>query len=95
MFKRAKVGDTVKILHSVFSDVSVGETGEVECLATDPSTHEKGYGVKFTKFWSCTFINEKPPFDTRVLWFPLDAVKVLTPDQVAALQEKEKEKEKK
>jgi hypothetical protein len=91
---RAKVGDTVKITHSIYAGISTGELGLVDCLHADPQTDEAGYGVKFTKFWPTTLINEKLPFGTRVLWFPIDAVEVLTPEQVATLQENEKKKKK-
>jgi hypothetical protein len=41
----------------------------VECLV------KQGYGVAFTKTWPCTFINEKPSFGKRVMFFERSEVK--------------------
>lgn len=92
MFKHAKVGEYVEILNSPFQGINVGDYGLVAGKHTDPKTHEKGYAVAFTKTWPTTFINERGPTETRVMWFPLDAVKIAPPDIVATLQQKEKEK---
>lgn len=94
-FMRAKKGDTVKIAHSVYAGVSIGELGVVECLHADPRTEEAGYGVTFSKFWPQTFINEAPHYETRVMWFPVDAVEVIPPEEVATLQLAEEKKKKK
>jgi hypothetical protein len=64
-----KHGDTVTIVHSVYAGISVGEQGVVECLV------KQGYGVAFTKTWPCTFINEKPSFGKRVMFFERSEVK--------------------
>jgi hypothetical protein len=59
----------VTIVHSVYDGISVGEQGVVECLV------KQGYGVAFTKTWPCTFINEKPSFGKRVMFFEHSEVK--------------------
>lgn len=64
-----KVGDEVTIVGSVYSGVSIGEVGTVESLT------KQGYGVAFTKTWPCTFINEKPPFGKRIMFFEHSEVK--------------------
>lgn len=83
---RANTGDYVKITHSTYSGVTVGEVGVVNSLHDDPATHEPGYGVEFTKFWPQTDINSRPPFATRILWFPIDAAERMTPEQYSAYQ---------
>jgi hypothetical protein len=64
-----KIGDTITIVSSVYSGVTVGEQGVVERLI------KQGYGVAFTKTWPATVINEKPPFGKRILFFEHDEVK--------------------
>jgi hypothetical protein len=64
-----KNGDTVTIVHSTYSGISVGKQGVVECLV------KQGYGVAFTKTWPATFINEKPPSGKRVMFFEHSEVK--------------------
>lgn len=60
LFKR---GDIVVVIHSVYSGVTIGDKGIVECLL------RPGYGVAFTKTWPATVINEKNPYGKRVLFF--------------------------
>lgn len=62
-------GNKVTITHSVYSGVSIGEVGTVECL------NRLGYGIAFTKTWPATVINAKPPFEKRVLFFEHGEVK--------------------
>lgn len=64
-----QIGNKVTILHSVYSGVSVGETGTVESLV------RQGYGIAFTKTWPTTVISEKPPFGKRILFFERKEVK--------------------
>jgi hypothetical protein len=64
-----KKGDTVTIVHSVYVGVSAEEKGVVECLV------KQGYGVAFTKTWPNTFINEKPSFGKRIMFFEFGEVK--------------------
>lgn len=58
-----KRGGQVTVTNSVYSGVTVGDVGTVECLL------KPGYGVAFTKTWPATVINEKPPYGKRVLFF--------------------------
>jgi hypothetical protein len=87
---RLKKGAVVKILHSPYAGVSVGELGKVDCQYTDKATKEPGYGVEFEKVWPQTYINEK--FEKRVMWFPLDAVEYVPPSvlKAAIVQTKKK-----
>lgn len=64
-----KHGNTVTITHSVYAGILVGEQGVVECLV------KQGYGIAFTKTWPNTYINEKPPFGKRVMFFEHEEVK--------------------
>lgn len=79
MFTRPKPGEYVKITNSCYSDIRIGEIGKMECSYSDPTTDEPGYGIIFTKFWSIAISHQKPPFESRILWFPIDAVEVCIP----------------
>lgn len=71
---RHKKGSVVRILHSPYAGVNVGDLGKVDGQHADEKTKEPGYGVEFQKVWPQTYINEKPVFQKRVMWFPVDAV---------------------
>jgi hypothetical protein len=64
-----EVGQKVTVTHSVYSGISVGEVGIVDCRP------KQGYGVAFTKHWPVTVINEKPVFGRRVLFFEQSELK--------------------
>lgn len=68
MKHKYRVGRKITVVSSTHSGLHLGDEGVIESLM------QGGYAVKFHKTWQNTFVNEKPPTETRTVFMTEDQI---------------------